>query len=169
MWASNLARCPSAEPNRAVILNQTPSVILNEVKDLCTLPLPQSRPGLKPRPCGADTRPPALVYRFLLNALSPVKGAFCGCSENGGCNNALPSGNKPHTAAKAETTDYAPAGRRAFDSRPRCRLRPAVWYPAPRRRAPATRSRKWSVQRPSLHNIYQKGQKVNSGRSLQRP
>jgi hypothetical protein len=79
----------------------------------------------------------------------------------------FPSGSKPHTAAKAETMDYAPAGRHAFDSRPRCRSRSAAGYPAPHRRAPATRSRKWSVQRPSLHNIYQKAGEVNPGRHLQ--
>src|SRR5580704_17584694 len=81
--------------------------------------------------------------------------------------NPFASGSKSRTAAKAGTTDYARAGRRACDSPPKCRWRSAAGYPGPHTRAPATRSRKWSVQRPSLHNIYQKGGKVNPGRHLQ--
>jgi hypothetical protein len=52
----------------------------------------------------------------------------------GKTSNAL-SGSKPHSAAKAETTGYARACRRAFDSQPRGRSQSAVWCPARRRRA----------------------------------
>ena len=63
---------------------------------------------------------------------------------------ALTSGSKHRTAAKAETTGCARASHRAFDSQRRGRSRLAVWCPARRRRALATRFRQWSVQRPSL-------------------
>ncbi len=69
-------------------------------------------------------------------------------TQNGMCSNAFTSGSKPHTAAKAETTGFARACRRAFDSQPRGRSRSAVWCLARRRCALATRFRKWSVQRP---------------------
>ena len=54
---------------------------------------------------------------------------------------ALTNGSKPRTAARAETTGYAPASRHSFDSQPRGRSGLAVWHPAPRRYAPATRFR----------------------------
>lgn len=63
---------------------------------------------------------------------------------------ALTSGSKHRTAAKAETTGCARASHRAFDSQRRGRSRSAVWCPARRRCALATRFRQWSVQRPSL-------------------
>jgi hypothetical protein len=69
-------------------------------------------------------------------------------TQNGMCSNAFTSGSKPHTAAKAETTGFARACRRAFDSQPRGRSRSAVCCLARRRCALATRFRKWSVQRP---------------------
>jgi hypothetical protein len=69
-------------------------------------------------------------------------------TQNGTCSNTFTSGSKPHTAAKAETTGFARACRRAFDSQPRGRSRSAVWCLARRRCALATRFRKWSVQRP---------------------
>jgi hypothetical protein len=59
-------------------------------------------------------------------------------------------GNRVHTAAEAETTGYARATRRAFDSQPRGRSHSAVSCPARRRCALATRFRQWSVQHPSL-------------------
>ena len=43
---------------------------------------------------------------------------------------ALTSGNKPRTAAKAETMGYARASRRAFDWQPRGRLGSEVSCPA---------------------------------------
>ena len=79
------------------------------------------------------------------------------------CPSPLTGGSKPHTAAKAETTGYAPASRRAVDSPPKCRWRSAVGCPVPRRRALATRSRQWSFRRPSTHNMYQNGGQVNPG------
>jgi hypothetical protein len=69
----------------------------------------------------------------------PSRNGWTAASQNGTCSNAFKCGSKSHTAAKAETTGYARACRRAFDSRPRCRLRSAVWCPVPRRRALATR------------------------------
>jgi hypothetical protein len=57
---------------------------------------------------------------------------------------------KPHTAAKAETTGFARASCRAFDSQPRGPSRSAVWCPARRRCALATRFQRCSVQRPSV-------------------
>jgi hypothetical protein len=42
-------------------------------------------------------------------------------TQNGMCSNAFTGGSKPHTAAKVETTGYARACRRAFDSQPRGR------------------------------------------------
>jgi hypothetical protein len=55
--------------------------------------------------------------------------------------NALTSGSKAHTVAKAETTGYARACRRAFDSQPRGRSGSAVWCPARRRCAQGIRFR----------------------------
>jgi hypothetical protein len=43
-------------------------------------------------------------------------------TQNGMCSNALTSGSKRHTCVKAETTGFARACRRAFDSQPRGRL-----------------------------------------------
>jgi hypothetical protein len=63
---------------------------------------------------------------------------------------ALTSGSKHRTAAKAETTGCARASHRAFDSQRRGRSRSAVWCPARRRCALATRSRQWSARRPSV-------------------
>ena len=63
---------------------------------------------------------------------------------------ALTNGSKLHNAAKGGTTDYARANRRVSDLQPRGRQRSAVWYPARQRSAQATRSRQWSVQRPSV-------------------
>lgn len=54
---------------------------------------------------------------------------------------ALTSGNRRHTAAKAETTGYARAYRRVFDSQPQDHLPSAVCRPARRRCALATRFR----------------------------
>jgi len=63
---------------------------------------------------------------------------------------AFTSGNKPHTAAKAETTGCARACRRVFDSQPRGHPRSAVRCPERRRCALATRFRQWFDQRPSV-------------------
>jgi hypothetical protein len=68
-------------------------------------------------------------------------------------NDALKSGSKVHTGAKAETTGYAPAFRRAFDSLPRDRSCSSVWYPPLPRYALATRFQQWSVQRPCVSII----------------
>jgi hypothetical protein len=72
---------------------------------------------------------------------------------------ALTSGSKRRTAARAETTGCARASRRAFDSQPRGRSHSAVWCPARRRCALATRFRRWSVQRPSVTISNRKAQR----------
>jgi hypothetical protein len=59
-------------------------------------------------------------------------------------------GNRPHTAARAETTGFGRASHRAVDSQPRGHFGSAVGCPAPRKCAPATRFRQWSAQRPSV-------------------
>ena len=55
-------------------------------------------------------------------------------------------GNRAHTVAKAETTGYARAFRRACDWQQRCRSSSSVGYRALRKRAPETRFRQWPVQ-----------------------
>ena len=59
-------------------------------------------------------------------------------------------GSKLRTAAKFETTGCGLAFHHAFDWQSRGRLGLEVWCLARRRSAPATRSREWSVQRPSV-------------------
>jgi hypothetical protein len=75
-----------------------------------------------------------------------------------------PLGNRRHTAARAETTGYARACRRAFDSQPRGRSGSAVWCPARRRCALIARFRKWSARRPSVSISNKKaGRSIRSG------
>ena len=66
---------------------------------------------------------------------------------------AVTGGSKPRTVARAGTTGYARAYRRAFDWQPKGRLGSGVWYRARRRYAPTTQFRQWSVQRPSASMI----------------
>jgi hypothetical protein len=68
-------------------------------------------------------------------------------------------GNRRHSAARGETTGCWPASRRASDSQPRGRSHSAVWCPARRRCALATRFRQWSVQRPSTTISNRKAQR----------
>jgi hypothetical protein len=63
--------------------------------------------------------------------------------------------NRDHNAAKVETKGYARAYRRAADSQPRGRSGSAVWCPAPRKCALATRFRQSSARRPFRPNIRQ--------------
>ena len=62
-------------------------------------------------------------------------------------------GNRCHTAATAETKGYWIAAHHAADSQPQDRSGSAVWCPAPRRCAPATRFQQWSARRPFRPNI----------------
>jgi hypothetical protein len=57
-------------------------------------------------------------------------------------------GNRRHTAATAETKDYARASRRAVDLQPRDRSCSAVSCPAQRKCAPAARFQQWFFRRP---------------------
>jgi hypothetical protein len=61
-----------------------------------------------------------------------------------------PLGNRPHSAARAETTGYARSSGRAFGSQPRGRLHSAVWDPAPRTCVPVARFRQWYDRRPCV-------------------
>jgi hypothetical protein len=74
--------------------------------------------------------------------------------------------NRCHTDARGETTGCWPVSHRAFDSRPRDRLRSTVWRPAQRGYAPATRFRLWSVQRPSVPISTRKAKEVKLERRL---
>jgi len=82
---------------------------------------------------------------------------------------ALTSGSKRRTAAKAETRGCARASRRAFDSQPRGRSHSAVWRPARRRCALATRCRQSSVRRPSVTISNKKALRSIRMRHPQRP
>src|SRR5580693_3924642 len=62
-------------------------------------------------------------------------------------------GNRRHTAARAETTGYGRASRRAVDWQPPDRSGSAVGCRALRRCALATRFRQWSARRPFRLNI----------------